>query len=504
MNAGKTRLWLALRFRGLPLTVLEIADPELPTAVIDGQRVKFTNPAAAAVGVQPGMDVTTAQLLGARTVARNFALEQTAIEDLCEQLYQFTPHIARYSDRGEPGLVLEVSTCLQLFAGLPSFMQLIQAFLDGLPYGKVDLALGHTAEAAWLLSRHGYPLRDDELLVSPQLYIDRLNALPITDLESHPTVVERLVKSGFCVLGDIARQAGRSFETFTRRFGIAFTEYIQDVYGGDQGAGQGQLFAKPVVTFTPAEIFTEEVQFEYPVSSADQLHLPMELLLQQLATFLRTRQRECQRIEWQLMDITRRIEAITVSSDIPQMQWPLLYDLTLTHLEGRELPFEVDTLRLICDETNNAQGQEQTFSFTQVRRRRGTSQKCAHALAKLKARLGESAVYKVSYQDARLPEHTNRLIGTAEKSLQALSATQEQGLRPTWLFSTPAPIKHRGDRLYWRGYLSLLTAPERMVGDWWEESIVRDYFLARRQDNLRVWIYMDLHTKQWFVHGIFA
>src|SRR5690606_10835514 len=132
------------------------------------------------------------------------------------------------------------------------------------------------------------------------------------------------------------------------------------------------------------------------------------------------------------------------------------------------------------------------------------SQDCAHAIAKLKARLGESAVYKISYQDARLPEHTNRTIGTSEKSFQVLSATQEQGLRPTWLFSTPAPIEHRGDRLYWRGYLSLLTAPERIVGDWWEESVVRDYFLARRQDNLRVWIYMDLHTKQWFVHGVFA
>src|SRR5690606_30200479 len=131
-------------------------------------------------------------------------------------------------------------------------------------------------------------------------------------------------------------------------------------------------------------------------------------------------------------------------------------------------------------------------------------QELSVTMAKLKARVGETAVHKVSYRDSPVPELSNLMIGLAEKSFQQLPAIHRNGLRPAWLFANPQIIENRQQGLYWHGYLTLMVGPERMVGNWWDEKVARDYFLARRRDNLAVWAYLDLYKRQWYVHGVFA
>jgi protein ImuB len=77
-------------------------------------------------------------------------------------------------------------------------------------------------------------------------------------------------------------------------------------------------------------------------------------------------------------------------------------------------------------------------------------------------------------------------------------------LRPTWLFEVPIEIQERQQGLYWRGYLTLLCGPERLQGNWWNSPSARDYFLAQRNDDVRLWVFRDLHKKQWYVQGIYG
>jgi protein ImuB len=125
-------------------------------------------------------------------------------------------------------------------------------------------------------------------------------------------------------------------------------------------------------------------------------------------------------------------------------------------------------------------------------------------MAKLKARLGDAAIFKLSYRDAVMPESSNTQIPIHEISHQQLPDLHQKALRPTWLLPSPILIEQRKKGLYWRGQLTMLAGPERLRSSWWEKAIARDYFIAQRHDNVRLWIFLDLHNKSWYVHGIFG
>ncbi len=505
MSAPNSRLWLAIRFSDLPLTALKLDDSaKKPMVVIQKKRVVFANPLAEEAGAQVGMDITTAQLLsGCEVVERNETKEQQSLYEVSEQFYHFSPYIDRYrsEELAQSGLLLEVSSCLTLFSGIEALSEKVFASLAKTPYG-FEYGLAHSAKAAWYLSFASYNIRGDE---TKALFIDRLNKLPIGLLFDYPKAIDALSKTGFKTFGDLAKQIeGKSISSFKKRLGMAFTDALCEIYDIDQNFQQSSLFEKPREIYKPAEWFEEEIQLGYPVTIVEQLEPAIESLLQQLTSYLRKRQQQCQYIEWVISDIYRKKETIKVNSDEPQSQWELLYDLSLIQFNNRELPFEVDTIKLICHHVMPLQHKSNVLDFEQTRRRKTSVQDFTVTIAKLKARLGESAVYKLSYCDSRIPELSNVMIALAEKCNQELPEIHQQGLRPTWLLKEPALIELRNDRLYWHGYLSTIVGPERIIGDWWRKPVARDYFLAKRHDNQPLWIYFDLYDKQWYVHGVFA
>lgn len=505
MTGRTDRLWLALRVRELPLTALDIEPPAAePAAVAEGQKVIFANSAARDSGVEIGMDLTTAQLLsGCCSFVRNPAREKQALLRLRDELYRFTPHIEIHQSReiAQAGLLLEISTCLKLFAGVKNLCARICAFLDAAGW-DIRPGLAHSAPGAWLLSfaRHDISGRE-----TCQCFIERLNGLPVQVLYDYPKAVDTLLKTGFTTLGDIARQIQSStVDSFTRRMGREFAGAIREIYGIDREFHQASLFSRPVTTYIPEEAFCDNIQFDYPVFTVDHLKPAFETLLQRLDDFLHRHQLACQHIQWRLSDIHQRSEVVDIHSDIPQNSWQLLYDLTLIRFDNRPTPFEVDCLELSYRDRISRQDTSLTLDFAGGRRQRGSSQELAVTLAKLKARVGDSGVHKVSYRDSPVPELSHAIVGVAERCVQALPDIHRNGLRPSWLLSDPDPIETRGPRLYWRGYLYLAAGPERIAGHWWQESVARDYYLARRQDNVALWVYFDLHSKGWYVHGIFS
>src|SRR5690606_11320571 len=103
-----------------------------------------------------------------------------------------------------------------------------------------------------------------------------------------------------------------------------------------------------------------------------------------------------------------------------------------------------------------------------------------------------------------LPEDSQERIKLNDNAEKNLPASLTSALRPQWLLNTPAIIDQRPEGLYWRGYLNLQEGPERIHGSWWNTPTARDYFLAQRKDHLRLWIFQDLYSKEWYVHGIFG
>ncbi|MDO8336175.1 MAG: DNA polymerase Y family protein [Candidatus Saccharibacteria bacterium] len=504
MSVASSRLWLAIRFSDLPLTALKLDDAvEKPIVVIEKKRVIFANALAEDAGAQVGMDITTAQLLsGCEVVQRDEAKEQSALSALSEQFYHFSPYIDRFcSDRlAHSGLLLEISSCLKLFGGLKALSERVFTHLAQTPYG-FEYGLAHSAKAAWYLSFDYHEIVGNE---TKSLFIERLNKLPIDLLFDYPKAVDALSKTGFKTFGDLARQIeGKSISSFKKRLGAAFTDVLCEIYDIDQNFQQSSLFEKPRDIYRPIEWFEEEIQFDYPVTNVAQLKPAFESLLQELSSYLRKRQQQCQYVEWCISDIYRKKEFVKVNSDEPQSHWQLLYDLSLIQFDNKELPFEVDTVKLTCHHVMPLQTKSQVLDFDQNRRRKSVHD-FTITIAKLKARLGDSAVYKLGYRDSRVPEITNAMVALADRCNQELPEIHLKALRPTWLLTQPELIDVKGNRLHWHGYLTTLVGPERVIGEWWEKPVARDYFLAKRHDSLPVWIFFDLYDKQWYIHGVFA
>lgn len=495
-------LWLALRLPDLPLQSFPAYPEEQAVCVLEKQHVIAANAAAFNAGVRIGMDATTAHLLSdCLTYPRDIAKEQENLDQLAERLYAFTPYVHIYRSAAVPdsGVILEISRCLRLFGGVLSLCEKVFASLEDISY---SYGLAHTKEGAWLLSYEKFPIDAND---DAAIFINRLKSLPLERLFDWPEAVVALKRSGFISLGDIARQiSAQSIGSIQKRLGADFTEFLQRVFSIESNFQQSALFKKPVEVYQPKEFFFDSMEFDYPIAQVELLYIPIETMLQKLAEFLRKRKLACQHIEWRFFDIHQRSHQLKVYCAQPQITWKLLYELTLIQLQSQQLPFEVDAIELTCQNLQPWREQNRELDFSGKRRKSRSSDDLALLDAKLKARLGEQAVYKISYKDSHVPELSYQAISVFAKPEQTLPMQQKTSPRPTWLFKTPLPVKQQHNALFWRGKLELSMGPERMEGQWWVQHTARDYYIAIRDDGLRVWIYRDLFAGDWFVQGVFA
>ena len=266
MRSTSTHLWLAIRLPDLPLTAIKPDVMTTPVVIADKKRVVFANPSAQHAGVQLDMDITTAQLLsGCEILERHPAQEQQALHQLSEQLYHFTPYIDRYCSptRAQSGLLLEISSCLQLFSGVAGIVHRITECLNQTPHGFL-FGLAHSAKAAWLLSFAEHAITGEE--TRPE-FLQRLNALPIDVLFDFPAAQDSLTRMGFFTLGDIAKQiTHKSLRSFKKRLGHEFTDALAELFDIDQDFSQSALFDKPRDIYRPDEWFEEAIHFEYGVT----------------------------------------------------------------------------------------------------------------------------------------------------------------------------------------------------------------------------------------------
>lgn len=512
MNKIKhTKQWLAIRFPQLPLDVFA---PDSDQAVITTQNhlVFCSNTQAQNLGIDRGMATATAQMLTAcQILERDMPLEQAAIHQLANTLYDYTPYIEKQSPNRhtDSGLIIEVSQSIKLFKGLPNIITLITQELSLCGYA-FHIGVGHTDKAAWLLSldepTEPTAQREQVLAQLARLPVTQLRLCPQTTM-SHKTLISHLAaldKSGFNDLGDVMRQIEEhSLADFRQRWGENFARLLGDTLGIDHHLQQTCLFEKPQETYQPEDSFSDSIQFEYPVANSTQLEQPMEILLQNLSQYLTRRQRQCQKITWTLLDIYHNKQSLVIHTSENQHHGSLLLELSQIQLQAQQLAFEVDTLELQCRDTTPLQATTHSLRF-QGHNNDKTQHDFALTTAKLKARLGDGALFKISYADSHLPEHSHHIVGINHQHNETLPATHRYALRPSWLFHKPLAVQLKQQQLYWRGKLELLQGPERIEGNWWHEPSARDYFMAQRDDYLRLWVFYDLHKNTWFVQGVFG
>ena len=509
MVATNDMLWLAVRLPHLYIEALGHSYATQQSILVDHkQHVWDYSQPLEQQKIQRGMPTSTAQLrVDAQLLTLNNDVNTHVQKQLMEQFYQLTPYVQIYEVMApcgvlDTGFLLELSRCLKLFKGVNNLIKCAAKVLHDRDL-SFCFGLAHTQQAAWLLSYTtvDYLTIDVENLTQKN-FVDMIEQLPVDVMYAFPKQVEILKGMGFNFFADIAKQVKKdSFISFRQRFDGEFCDALEEMLVlNDSENKQVGLFNKPVNTFIPASIFCEELQFDFPVSNAELLRQPMQQLLQKLGDFLALHQLQTQTIEWRLLDIYHSCHSIVVQFDRLHSHWLLPFELSVIQLENQSLPFEVDTLQLVCSICTEVDYQQRSLM---VRENQPNDEEYVLSTARIIARLGKQNLFKLDMVDSHIPEYAVKSVECNQHVAQQENLLSH-GQRPSWLFKSPQKIRQKKSLLFWQGDLTLIQGPERIEGHWWDEPIKRDYYVAERSDATRLWVFHDVFDNQWFVHGVFA
>ncbi len=527
-NNKREQLWFAIRLSHFPLESLNIQRHNTNIMVSYKNHICATTDNLYAQGIERGTPTSTAQLLvipdgeiPCRIYERECNSEKKSLIRICEALYNITPHIETYAVNTpngceDVGLLLEISRCIALFKGVDAIEKEINKTLKRLKF-SYDYALGHNKNIAWLLS-YSHPIKPPKH--STQYFIEALKPLSLDHLYEYQDTIAQLKKTGFFCFGDLIHHIEQSSShSLRKRFGGKFSDYISEILGIENCMQQHALFKKPAATYQPKQLFSESIQFDYPVSNCEQLEHPIKTLLTTLTQELVKNQEQTQNVCWNLYDIYHQHKSFSVNFERLHNDSQLAHELTMIQLENQPLPFEVDTLELRCENvlpvhfenrpTHNDPHHDSSHNSNHDLHFDSHYEMEKNAIAivtsKLNARLGENSVQTLSPKDSHIPELTftkTPMASAQNLSPEVPSATKTD--RPSWIFNIPIKIGKRQNTLYWKGSLELQQGPERIEGLWWKKPTGRDYFVAKRDDHVRLWVFHDLYKNAWFVQGVFA
>ncbi len=504
--------------------------PEPPTVIVDlshnQQRVITCNAAAAHAGIAPGIGLNAAyaRASGLQVCERDLATEQRMLETLAQWAGCFTSKVAL---EAPDALLLEIKGSLKLFGGLDSLRTLIA---NGLQAKGVQciLAVAPTPLAALVFSRTGQPFT---CLHRSQLPA-ALAAVSVHVLRWPEDTLSTLQSMGVHKIGDCLRLPR---EGFARRFGPQLLLQL------DQLLGRAPQLQR---TFIARERFTLKREFEFELANREALLLHVQPLFQALEAFLRPRQCGVQSLELRLRHRDRAPTRLVLRFIHPMADATHAHNLLTERLEQLELPAPVLAARVRSGPLWPLE--METISHRLLNDpQQGAPQALTRLIERLRTRLGHDSVQSLQCIEEHRPElasrtsepivhakRRKRLVRRAtgdgrqatartegafhlsgacahDGRLASKPAAQPASLpllpRPFWLLPQPQPLKTQQSWPQFEGRLELLQGPERIESGWWDgHDICRDYYMAATPQGLRVWIYRERRSKQWYLHGIYG
>lgn len=506
-------LWLALH---LPLLSLEAFAATLPAEAATGplalwreHRLTAVNPAAARGGVQPGLRRTTAMaLLPALQLGQADATRDAqALQAVAHQALAFTPSVTLQ----EPAIVLmEVSTCLRYFGGLPALLARLRQALAPLGH-QLQIAAAPTALGAALLARWRPGLEDGPHRSGLPALRALLDQAPVGLLVSGPAQAEAMAGMGLHRLGNLRRLPR---DGLARRFGEPLLDAL------DRARGQ-RPDPREWITAPPA--FDSRLELPARAEASEQVLHAATLLLARLVAWARARQGRIEAFTLSMHHEARHGEGLPEATTLRvALAEP---SLDAGHLQGllRErlarCPLAAPTLELRLQCASLARGEPPSGELFAS----GHSQRegLLRLLERLRARLGDERVRQWRPVADHRPEratHSHATAGRGPGLRGVRDAPPCDGAppaparpRPAWLLPEPRPLPERGPLPLLDGQpLQLLAGPERLETGWWDGTpATRDYFIAQAADGALVWVYRarlppDPEASGWFLHGRFG
>jgi protein ImuB len=476
-------LWLGLHLPRLPLEVYTrgYADSD-PVVVCQGrgktQTVLLADETAQRLGISAGMPLGAAHALSTRlrTLPRDKRKEAAALERLAAWGGQFTPSVCLDPPQG---LLLEVGGSLRLFSGLTALLARLHRGLTELGYCIHDAA-APTPLGAALLARAGV----ESTIRSPAALRQALAPLPVETLGLSPKQQATLNGMGIHSVRDCLRLPR---DGIARRLGPGILDLL------DRALGR---VPDPRAPFTPPARFSSSLSLPAEISGTEPLLFAVHRLLRELVGVLRSCNGGVQRLGLRLAHSDGRHTRLELGLAAPTRDLQRMLLVSRDRLAGLRLHAPVHEIGLSTDdflilpETN-----------IELLPDADSGGDPAVLLERLQARLGAEAVRGLCIVADHRPELAWQYCTPGESHPAVRETT-----RPLWLLERPRPLRIVNGRPHFNGELSLESVRERIESGWWDGGeVLRDYFIARNPQGLRLWIFHDLAgSRTWFLHGFYG
>ena len=486
-----SQLWVAIHLPQLALEAFKPSPQPSPVVVIDPeqrqQNVLAGNEAAYAAGVRPGQSLNAAIVLASQLEARprDVVQERERLARVAAWCQRFTPLV---SLEPENELLLEVKGSLGLFGGARSLLDRLAAGLreQGI---TAQLALAPTPRGALWLARAS-PSPQPSPVEKPEELVRRLAPVALRCLHWPEQLLAQLTSMGLRTVGDLVRLPRSGM---VRRLGQAWLDELDRALARRADVRRG--FRRP-------QRFDARRAPDHEIESAPGLVAACEPLLEELQTFLRERQAAIAVLALELKHRSQPRTRVRIGLAAPSGDTAHLRVLLEERLASLSLPAPVIALRLHSGALLEQVPMEGNLKIGE---RAGVSERpdaLPRLLERLRARLGNEAVFGVSVVEDHRPECAWRMVETPSPQPSLPPLTD----RPLWLFAQPQWLCDKNPITRGRSPLELLSGPERIETGWWDgREVTRDYFVARDERGVRLWIYRDRRMPHgWYLHGLFG
>ncbi len=415
-------------------------------------------------------------------------------------------------------LLLELGGSIRLFAGLDALLKRISTALSVFWGLEHRLALTPVPAASLLLARCIDDITSESCIECAggvrYLCIETLPALRailgglrLQRAGLQPGLVERLAAMGIRCFQDLWRLPAAGLE---QRFGGRFRQWLE--------ALTGPAAALPD-RFRPAEVFFAEHCFPVEVRTRCLLAPAIDKLVAELVCFLRNRDLALEQLQCEFRHHGAKATCIEVRFSQSSRDRQRILLLIEEHMENLVLPLPVSALSLSAEAFSPYQP-VYTGLFAAAAAAApgggGDAGEWPQLIEQLQARLGGEIVSRLQVIDEHRPEKAwKHLHGLVQPP--AVAAAQSAGgrhgessddsawSRPVWLLPAPRVLYCAHGKVYYQGKELLLSTAERIESGWWDgEDIRRDYYYAMNRHGSGLWVFRDLESGRWYLHGVFA
>ena len=481
------------------------APPDARFAVVEKRRGAFRivalSPAAAALGLTPGMELANAraQVPDLATVDHDPIADQIWIERIADACERYTPMTAL-----DPpdGIVLDITGCTHLFESETALGADIEARFAGM---HLRHACADTPEAAQALARfQRLPAASEAIAI---------RRLPVEALRLDEPSETALRRAGMVLIGDLA---DRPTAPLAARFGAAAGDAL------DRLLGRADSRITPRRTL-PALIV--ERRFAEPIVQVEAALARLDDLVAEASDEMEQRGRGGRRFAARFYRSDGALADLAVDTSLPVRDPAVVIRLFRERIGALADPidpgFGFDMIRLAVPLLEPVAPTQLVLEGGHV-----SDDALAALVDRLSARLGRGRVQRLAPRDCHIPEQAAFAFPAADIRTVAPWPTPEPGeppLRPLHLFDPPQHIEVIAEvpdgpprRFRWRRTEHDVVrheGPERIAGEWWrlgKVALTRDYYRIEDARGRRFWIFRhglyggENAAPHWYVHGLFA